>query len=61
MFFVMVGDIPTKSDNFGNRVKNNISNAFYNIYDKNLVHLIERMYRDNPAERHNKKEALREL
>ena len=28
MFFVMTGDTPTKTDNFGNRVKNIISNAF---------------------------------
>ena len=61
MFFVMTGNIPTKTDNFGNIVKNIISNAFYNIYNKYLVDLIERMYRYNPAERPNTKEALGEL
>ena len=59
MYYVMNCDLPSKIDNFGNRIKKN--NLNYNNYDRKLVQLIERMYRDNPIERPTANEALNEL
>ena len=60
MYFVMNCDLPSKTDNAGNRIKKNNLN-FNNNYDRNLVQLIERMYRDNPEQRPTSTEALNEL
>ena len=60
MYYVMNCDLPSKTDGFGNRIKKNNLN-FNNNYDRNLVQLIERMYRDNPLERPTSNEALNEL
>ena len=60
MYFIMNYDLPSITDSDGNRMQKNNLN-FNNNYDRNLVQLIERMYRDNPAERPTANEALSKL
>ena len=62
MFFVMNYYLPAKTQMYGNeQVKRIPLKPTINNYDKNLVNLVERMYRDNPMERPDTFQAIKEL
>ena len=62
MFFVMNYYLPAKTQMYGNeQVKRIPLKPTINNYDKNLVNLVETMYRDNPGERPNTLEAIKKL
>lgn len=63
MFFVMNYCFPTKIiiDQAINETKRIPSNPTKNEYDKKLVQLVDSMYRENPMERPDTSQALKEL
>ena len=62
MFFVMNYYLPYNIRMYaGEQIKRIPSNPAINNYDKNLIQLVDRMYRDNPGERPDSLNALKEL